>query len=340
MTLAAAELGMLPARRYEHTAWAPTCMSIRRSTDDSIAGKRYRIVYQRKRSMREVPVSLTGSGSDKQEKTCFVAMPISTPGAYMEKLGDSDHFAHVLIHLFTPALEEAGLTVISPSTAGSELIHAEIIRNLEQADFVLCDLSDLNPNVLFELGIRTSLDRPVILVKDDLTGKAPFDLNAINTLTYDSSMTPWSLASERPRLVRHIQGVINSDNSGNSMWRYFGLTKRGEPSQAGDNPVEAKLDLLLREISKFQPTPNTDANYGSRQRTTSASPFIDILETLYPGNGFNLSFERNGDRAGYRLDIESETFERLRREDFEQISAAAEASGFPLLSIGGNFPPV
>jgi hypothetical protein len=288
--------------------------------------------------MKEMAVSLTGSGSDKQEKTCFVAMPISTPSAYIEKLGDPDHFAHVLIHLFTPALEEAGLTVIPPSTVGSELIHAEIIRNLEQADFVLCDLASLNPNVLFELGIRTSLDRPVILVKDDLTEKAPFDLNAINTLTYDSSMTPWSLASERPRLVRHIQGVINSGNSGNSMWRYFGLTKRGEPSQAGENPIEAKLDLLLSEISKSQPTSIRDTNYANHTLAKSHASFVDKLAILLPGVAYEFSYERDNNRDGFRLDIDD--FDRLREEELESISAAAAGSGFPLLSIGGNFGPL
>jgi hypothetical protein len=300
-------------------------------------GKGYRIVYRRNRSMTEVAVSLTSSGSGKQEKTCFVAMPITTPNAYTEKLGDSDHFAHVLIHLFTPALEEAGLTAIPPSTVGSELIHAEIIRNLEQADFVLCDLSGLNPNVLFELGVRTSLDRPVILVKDDLTEKAPFDLNAINTLTYDSSMTPWSLASERPRLVRHIQGVINSGNSGNSMWRYFGLTKRGEPSRAGDNPIEAKLDLLLSEFSKFQPTSIRDTNYAKHSLADSHASFVDKLHILFPGVPFQFSYEHGNNGDGFRLDIDD--FERLREEDLDQISDAAKASGFPLLSIGGIFPP-
>ena len=108
-------------------------------------------------------------------RTCFVAMPITTPDAYAEKLGDPDHFKHVLAHLFTPALEAAGLKVIPPSTTGAQMIHAEIIKNLEQADFVLCDLSDLNPNVFFELGIRTSLDRPVMHVRDNLTSRIPFE---------------------------------------------------------------------------------------------------------------------------------------------------------------------
>src|SRR5437879_2097507 len=95
-----------------------------------------------------------------EQPACFVAMPVTTPGNYAEKLGDTSHFPHVLEHLFTPALIKAGYRVIAPTSRGSQLIHAEIIKNLEQADLVLCDLSSLNANVFFELGIRTSLDRP------------------------------------------------------------------------------------------------------------------------------------------------------------------------------------
>jgi hypothetical protein len=152
-------------------------------------------------------------------------MPITTPERYAETLRDPDHFLHVLEHLFTPALQGAGLTVIPPTATGTVMIQAEIIRNLQQADFVLCDLSSLNPNVFFELGIRTSLDLPVILVKDNLTEQIPFDLNAVNTLTYESSLTPWTLGSQIQRLTEHVKRAIGGGSSGNSMWRYFGLTR-------------------------------------------------------------------------------------------------------------------
>lgn len=87
-------------------------------------------------------------------KTCFVAMSVTTPIPYAEDLRDADHFGHVLKHLFTPALEQAGYTVIPPKMLGAALIHAEIIRQLEQADLVLADLSHHNPNVFlnWELG--------------------------------------------------------------------------------------------------------------------------------------------------------------------------------------------
>jgi hypothetical protein len=34
------------------------------------------------------------------------------------------------------------------------------------------------------------------------------------------------------------------------MWRYFGLTKRGVPSEAGPNSLEAKVDLIIDELAQ------------------------------------------------------------------------------------------
>jgi hypothetical protein len=203
-------------------------------------------------------------------KTCFVAMPITTSQIYNEKLNDDDHFAHVLDHLFTPALEKASYDVISPSVLGSELIHAEIIKNLEQADLVLCDLSSLNPNVFFELGIRTSLDGPVAIVKDSLTAAIPFDLSAINIHTYDGSLVPWTLDSEIERLVHHLKNATLTATSGNAMWRFFGLTKRASPSQVENNPIEAKIDLLIAEITELRASQAVATVQGSDGKVTRA----------------------------------------------------------------------
>jgi hypothetical protein len=233
-------------------------------------------------------------------KTCFVAMPITTSAWYVEKLGDPDHFVHVLDHLFTPALRAAGLTVIPPSVSGPEMIHAEIIKNLEQADFVLCDLSDHNPNVFFELGIRTSLDRPVILVKDDLTSRIPFDINAINTGTYGSSLTPWSLATEIPRLTSLVQAAIGSGNPGNAMWHYFGLTKRGAPSDPGANPVDAKLNLILRELAKRDQSSNqvSDRQLGEDLNSREVWELLSPIMRQFIDGRFGLTGIRN--RSGKR----------------------------------------
>jgi len=222
--------------------------------------------------------------SDHDDRpTCFVAMPVTTPASYAEKLGDASHFPHVLDHLFTPALTKAGYRVIAPTARGTQLIHAEIIRNLEQTDLVLCDLSSLNANVFFELGIRTSLDRPVALVKDKATERIPFDLNALNTHTYDESIAPWTLPEEVNKLAEHVSNVETGSGSGNAMWRYFGLTQRGQPAEAGG--LEAKVDLLLAEITKARPTaptvtgvtPNVGPSAGGMTVTVSGTGFTGAI---------------------------------------------------------------
>ena len=97
-------------------------------------------------------------------------MPLTTPARYVETYkGDTQHFIHVLGHLFKPAIEAAGLTPITPMSKGSKVIHGDIIRNLETADLVLCDMSILNPNVFFELGIRTALNKSVAMIRDNAT---------------------------------------------------------------------------------------------------------------------------------------------------------------------------
>ena len=178
---------------------------------------------------------------------CFVIMPISTPEAYLTTYrGDSHHFRHVLEHLFIPAIRRVGLETVPPVAKGSDIIHAEIIKNIEQTDLVLCDMSTLNPNVFFELGIRIAVDKPVCMVRDDITADIPFDTNLVNYHTYSSSLEPWTLDREIERLTDHIHTVRSQDER-NSLWRYFGLSSRAGFTQE-ETGLEAKIDLLRIEI--------------------------------------------------------------------------------------------
>jgi hypothetical protein len=184
---------------------------------------------------------------------CFVVMPVSTPEMWVQKYNDTEHFKHVLEHLFTPALTSANYDVVPPTASGSDLIHAEIIKNLEECDLVLCDISTSNPNVFFELGIRTSLDRPVVLVRDNFTTQIPFDTGSINTHTYESSLQPWILESQISGLAKHITEAAEKSGDRNTLWRYFGLTQRATPAEVTD-PTQAKLDLLIGEVTQLANT--------------------------------------------------------------------------------------
>lgn len=182
---------------------------------------------------------------------CFIAMPITTPKLYAEQLNDPEHFTHVLGSLFNPALIKAGYDIVSPISAGSELIHAAIIKNLEECDLVLCDISALNANVFFELGIRTALNKPVVIVRDSLTSAIPFDTASINTHTYDVGLRAWLMESEIEKLAEHITVTAAKSDGQNPLWRFFGITQVAQPAQV-DYPTGAKLDLILAEVSELK----------------------------------------------------------------------------------------
>ncbi len=192
-----------------------------------------------------------------ERPTCFVVMPITTPSWSVERYGgDKDHFKHVLSEINTPALEEAGFEVIPPATTGSQVIQASIIEHLTSADLVLCDMSTLNANVFFEVGIRTALNRPVCMVVDDSGDRVPFDTGIIHHHEYRSDLNSWIVKEEVESLADHIRDTAFGPGVGNEMWRHFGteatLPEPGElPTDAS---VEDKLDLMLARLDALQPS--------------------------------------------------------------------------------------
>ena len=185
----------------------------------------------------------------KPKPVYFIIMPITTPPDLVGQYGDDpDHFRHVLEHLFVPAVEKAGFTPVRPTTTGSDVIQAEIIRHLETADMVLCDISILNANVFFELGIRTAVDKPTCMVKDTLTPRVPFDTSIVNYHTYAASLAPWELVREVEALANHVATSAERCKGQNKLWKYFGLTKRAETTPP-ESPIEASWMLFWTDLT-------------------------------------------------------------------------------------------
>ncbi len=185
-------------------------------------------------------------------KTCFVIMPITTPKHMLADYGnDKEHFQHVLDYLFRPAVEKADYELIPPKTAGAEVIQGDILANLETADLVLCDMSSLNANVFFEFGIRTALNKPVCIVRDERTPRVPFDTSVLNHHEYGSPLHVWELKRDRPRVTQHLRESAESCKDGNPYWRYFALRSQVALNRDQGGP-EAKLDLLLSSMDAIR----------------------------------------------------------------------------------------
>ncbi len=88
--------------------------------------------------------------------------------------------------LIVPALEEAGYEVTrADSLLDQQNIIGDIVRGIAWSDLIIAELTTLNPNVLYELGIAHALQKPTILVAQSLDD-VPFDLRQYRVVTYET----------------------------------------------------------------------------------------------------------------------------------------------------------
>jgi len=206
---------------------------------------------------------------------CFIIMPISTPDNLVDLYdGDTSHFDKVLEHVFTPAVMAAGFTPIPPIAKGADIIHAEIIKKLEEADMVLCDMSIFNPNVFYELGIRTARNKPVCLVKDDMTKKIPFDTAIINCHDYKAVPKFVEIEEEIELLTKHIYECVEGSGGTNTMWRRFGITAGISTPLGGDVGIKEYFDILTKKLDQLLESEATSL------RLSAESDFINFARKI------------------------------------------------------------
>lgn len=59
-----------------------------------------------------------------------------------------------------------------------------LYKAIETSDLIICDVSEANLNVMYELGYAHALRRPVIVISDQTT-PVPIDLHGVQSLIYD-----------------------------------------------------------------------------------------------------------------------------------------------------------
>jgi hypothetical protein len=155
----------------------------------------------------------------------FVIMP------FVER--DAKHsqgfFSEVLRSLITPSAKASGFTVKTANRQGSDLIQSTIINDLLEADLVIADLTEHNPNVMFELGVRMAEDKPVVLIKALGTGPL-FDVdNMLRVFEYSPNLWQTTIEKDLPNLRDFIKGAWENRSSEKS---YMKILRGGKPKSA------------------------------------------------------------------------------------------------------------
>ena len=132
----------------------------------------------------------------KQTFRAFVLMPFDT------------EFDAVFNDLVKPALEEAGYDVKrADSLLNQQNILKDIVRGIAEADLVVADLTSLNANVFYELGISHTLQRPTVLLRQP-SEDIPFDLKSYRVISYSTHF------NEVPKLSQKLKEIGEKAKSG------------------------------------------------------------------------------------------------------------------------------
>lgn len=126
-----------------------------------------------------------------ERKSCFIIMPFTRTFVKERELGkgELDFIYSEVIRKAVVDCHYKGKQVFTDiaryeSNIGS--IISGIANNLNTADLVIADLSGLNPNVMYELGVRHTLKRGTIIITQDIKSLAS-DLRDYTCIEYSFS---------------------------------------------------------------------------------------------------------------------------------------------------------
>ncbi len=161
--------------------------------------------------------------SKNPTQTCFVISPIGREGTETHR-----DFREVLDYVIVPAVRRSGYTL--------EVLRADdierpgsfikdILQQLLNSFVVIADLTNQNPNVFYELGVRHALSPRTILIAQSVDD-IPSDLREYRTIVYDTSAR--GAAQFRERLQKFLNDIFS------------------DPRQA-DNPVLDRLGSVIEQ---------------------------------------------------------------------------------------------
>lgn len=190
---------------------------------------------------------------EKKYKIGYI-MPISDTEPY--KNGHWDEVKNILddtIEEIKSEYKNYEITsqIVSEITDTNTLIHKSIVTNTYESDLIICDVSSKNPNVMFELGMRLAFDKPIILVKDDITDYS-FDSGVLNHIDYKKDLNYVSIKTFQKELYTHIITMFSNPSSGRAGYLdSFGSFKVGSIEDKRLEEGEA-IGKILEKLNSFE----------------------------------------------------------------------------------------
>ncbi|EPY4661066.1 hypothetical protein ACXDIV_001844 [Klebsiella variicola] len=172
---------------------------------------------------------------------CFIVTPIGNSDSPTRRKAQG-----ILDAVIRPVLEDKGFEVFVAheiSSLGS--ITKQVIEHLLKDELVIANLTELNPNVMYELAVRHAVRSPVIAIAEDGTN-LPFDISDERTIFYKNDML--GAYEFKPLFIKAIDAALEDNEPDNPIYRVSDSLLIKESSNAPS--VEKYIMNRLDDIEK------------------------------------------------------------------------------------------
>lgn len=213
---------------------------------------------------------MTDSVTPTPKKSCFVITPIGDVGSQTRRSTDG-----LLNAVIRPALENEFEVVAAHELSNPGSITVQIIEHLLDDDLVVANLTDLNPNVMYELAVRHAKRKPVIILARHGTS-LPFDVAQERTIFFvDDMQGTQELAGRLKESARTAAAEASPDNP-----VYRAAKAAVMHSVAPDDPQKYILERLASIESKIgNPAPSSPSVQGLGSRAVVVRPSMQDAGT-------------------------------------------------------------
>lgn len=155
-------------------------------------------IKKKKRIVRINPTVFHGRNFLKELDLCFVLMPFTEP--YLE----------IFNKIIKPTVESNGFRCVKSDDISSlNPVIEDIGANINKASLIIADISENNPNVLYELGICHTIGKEVMILTQD-SDHIPFNFRHLRTYPYSNEIA--SSEALKTNITSVIQNIKSTQN--------------------------------------------------------------------------------------------------------------------------------